>query len=405
MARPTKKLTALELQAKIKSTLKRFETEDRKEIHISAGPYLILHVYPTGKAVYYFQGKGKSCKLGDYGTLMLAEARADAQQKLKELSEAAGAKQQAPKAGARELFGDLWAEYLGTYKGTGKNNKRYMNFRAYTRHLSGLSKIAVRDMTPLKIVGILKAIQVSPNYRANIFQAVKQCLDYAVIMKQLLPFNPLRALAGTRLNPFKRTQTCGFAFLPPDELKDGVFARFEGQPLPMQALILYIALSCARLGEAQYLRWEYVIWDKKEIRLPAEIMKNGKAHTVAMTTQIAALLRRIKELSCAEDSGYVFRASPVKDNAIGRSDLQVAIKALTGGRHTIHGFRKSASTWLHEHGYREAAERILAHVVGNEIERTYDHASYFEMKLKALQAWDDWLEKHALTKTFIDLLK
>ena len=67
------------------------------------------------------------------------------------------------------------------------------------------------------------------------------------------------------------------------------------------------------------------------------------------------------------------------------------------GKHGIgfsaHGFRATASTLLHEIGFRpEAIERQLAHAERNKVRASYNHAEYLEERRTMMQQWADLTE-------------
>ena len=67
---------------------------------------------------------------------------------------------------------------------------------------------------------------------------------------------------------------------------------------------------------------------------------------------------------------------------------------------TAHGFRASASTILHEMGFKtEVIEMQLAHKDKNTVRASYNHARYLKDRKKMLQKWADYLEKLKNEKT------
>ena len=61
--------------------------------------------------------------------------------------------------------------------------------------------------------------------------------------------------------------------------------------------------------------------------------------------------------------------------------------------HSAHSFRGTASTILHELGYRsEVIEHQLAHVDANETRATYNHAKYLPERRELMQQWADHID-------------
>lgn len=70
----------------------------------------------------------------------------------------------------------------------------------------------------------------------------------------------------------------------------------------------------------------------------------------------------------------------------------VALKTLgvSADRHTAHGFRSSASSLLHEHGYdSQVIELQLAHKDTNEARAIYNRSERLAERRKLTQAWAD----------------
>ena len=65
------------------------------------------------------------------------------------------------------------------------------------------------------------------------------------------------------------------------------------------------------------------------------------------------------------------------------------------GRATVHGFRGTFSTILHESGKfkTEWIERQLAHVDENEVRGSYNSAEYLPLRRKMLKWWANYLDK------------
>ena len=66
-----------------------------------------------------------------------------------------------------------------------------------------------------------------------------------------------------------------------------------------------------------------------------------------------------------------------------------------GGRFAAHGFRSTASTLLHEQGYRpEQIERQLAHAERNKVKAAYNHAQYLHERAEMMQQWANYIDTH-----------
>ena len=65
----------------------------------------------------------------------------------------------------------------------------------------------------------------------------------------------------------------------------------------------------------------------------------------------------------------------------------------SGDEMTVHGFRSMASTRLNEMGWhRDAIERQLAHIEGNEVRAAYNYAEHLPERRRMVQGWADYLD-------------
>ena len=324
--------------------------ETGKQVNVSCGG-VILKVNPSGHGFWYARLKNKWTKLGEYGEMGLADARRRA--------EKLGSDRRPLDDAADDLtFGALWQAFLAAYKGTGKNDKRWSSLRGFTPFYAELAETPLERISPLQVIGILKKFKVAQNYRAMIFQGLKQAMDWAVMM-EYVKSNPVAAISHSRMNPFKRTPTEGFAWIPAERLKEGFFDPLDALPITYRCLVLYLALSCNRLGEGQYLRWDWVNEKEGQITIPAEATKTNVTNPVPLTPQLRTLLANVERTLLGDRTGFIFRSNPAMDTAICRSTLSVLVRQGTAGKATLHGLRKSASTWMHEQGFGEAADFLV----------------------------------------------
>ncbi len=60
---------------------------------------------------------------------------------------------------------------------------------------------------------------------------------------------------------------------------------------------------------------------------------------------------------------------------------------------SVHGFRSTASTILHEQGWNhDIIEAQLAHLTGTATSRAYNRSIYLADRKKMMQAWADYLD-------------
>ena len=168
-------------------------------------------------------------------------------------------------------------------------------------------------------------------------------------------------------------------------------------------LALMIQLSTAsRIGETLQAHWAHVDFERRTWGIPADIAKNGKAHTIALSD---FALRQIQTLHAitgmtpwlfpnSELTAPVCSKSTTKqvgdrqryDKPIMKNRSQDAhALELPGGRWVPHDLRRTAATMMVQLGVLpDVVEKCLNHTEPNKLKRIYQRASY-EVPMR--EAW------------------
>lgn len=105
-----------------------------------------------------------------------------------------------------------------------------------------------------------------------------------------------------------------------------------------------------RPGELRYMEWAEVNLERCEWIIPPEKMKMRRPHLVPLATQALAILRAQHEKTGL--GRYVFPQKGGKDKPISENGFREVLDFIhrfsfhPEERHTMHGFRSSASTLL-----------------------------------------------------------
>lgn len=144
-----------------------------------------------------------------------------------------------------------------------------------------------------------------------------------------------------------------------------------------------------RFVKAADIDFEDALW-----RISPENSKTRRTHLVPLSRQALAILHdRISLIG--QESTYLFPSLASKSGVISENALNNLLRRLgyPGEVITPHGFRGTASTFLHEMGYRhEHIEAQLDHMPNNEVSASYNHASYLQQRRKMMQEWADFLD-------------
>jgi integrase len=153
--------------------------------------------------------------------------------------------------------------------------------------------------------------------------------------------------------------------------------------IPARALE-FIALTCARVGEAIGATWDEIDLGNRVWVVPATRMKARKEHRVPLSAAAVKLLKGLPRSSSADG---LFPG--LKDRCV----VWRLAARLEGG--TIHGLRSTFRDWAAERTSfpREIAEMALSHAVGSQVERSYARTDLFDKRLKLMDAWADYCAK------------
>ena len=260
------KITALGLKQKI-ATAQNNLSATKRQIMVKTDQGLYLAV--TNKTCTWYARAERTSKirLGTYPEMSLAEAR----QKSIYLK----AKEEANREEAKQvpMLVDFYPKFLAEYKRQG-HQKRIANLRSYWKHLSALGNVRLNELLPKRVIPVLTAAPVAQNYKALILQGLKQSLDYALMLGEI-ELNPLAGLPRSNMNPLRKVASDGFRWLPAEQLKEGFFSKLKNLSEQHKAVILYVTLAAARIGEGLGLKWEWIDEKAEEIRLPGDATKTG----------------------------------------------------------------------------------------------------------------------------------
>lgn len=167
----------------------------------------------------------------------------------------------------------------------------------------------------------------------------------------------------------------------------------SGNFCTIQALRL-IPRIFLRPNEIRSLKWDYIDFNDKLIRIPPEQMKRDREHLVPISHQVLEQLEYLKSITGY--SPYVFPSQRDSNKPISKNVLTNRLRDMgyAADVMTAHGFRSTASTILHEQGWNhDVIEAQLAHVTGTETSRAYNRAIYLPERKKMMQEWSNYLEK------------
>ena len=173
-------------------------------------------------------------------------------------------------------------------------------------------------------------------------------------------------------------------------------------------------LVFVRPGEFRKAQWPEIDLEKAEWRIPAARMKMREQHIVPLSRQAVEILREIEPLtnrsieSKPNAPRYVFPSARSRERPMSNNAVLAALRRMGYAKDemTGHGFRSTASTLLHEHGWNhQAIERQLAHAERNTVSAAYNFAEHLPERRKMMQEWADYLDALKSGAEVISLFK
>jgi integrase len=157
--------------------------------------------------------------------------------------------------------------------------------------------------------------------------------------------------------------------------------------LAARALELAI-LAAARTGEILGLRWPEIDVGAALWVVPAERMKSGKSHRVALSAQA------LKVLAALPREGDLVFPGARPGRPMSHMAMLDVVRRMRGPGPTVHGFRSSFKDWASEQtGYpNELSEVALAHATSDKTEAAYRRGDQMEKRRRLMSDWADFCD-------------
>ncbi|MCH7853879.1 MAG: tyrosine-type recombinase/integrase [Proteobacteria bacterium] len=364
---------------------------------MSDGGGLVVLVQPSGAKWWRFRyrhnGIPNMISLGTYPDTDLKTARdkrAVARMLLAKNIDPA-AKRLAEKEAQADSFLAVAEEYMSksnSHTSTIETMRRRFTLYIYPR----LGKRPIADIDSPELLRALRRVEARGTFETaqRIRTACGQVFRYAIATGRAAT-DPAESLRGT-LTMVKPKHYA--TMTKPKEIGPLLRAidACDGHTTVVAALKM-APLVFVRPGELRGADWEEIDLEAAQWNIPADRMKSGRPHIVPLSSQAVAILDDLHPLTGPK--GYVFPSVRSMRRPLSENTLNAALRRIgyTKDQITTHGFRSMASTLLHEQGYPSLhIERQLAHVEGNKVKASYNHAEYLPQRREMMQHWADYLD-------------
>lgn len=394
--------------ASLTDTKLRNSKPAEKPYKLQDGQGLFLEVRPSGSKFWryrYWKADGKDglYTIGEYPAVSLSDARKEREWAREQVKEGRNPTQ-VREAERMERIGDAATTFEGVAREWIEHNRESWSARYCEQAETFLASdvfptigaFPIKTVKAPHLLPILKKVEGrgAPSIAVLIRQWSGQIFRYAVATNRAED-DPTGALKGA----LKRRRVRHNPPLSIDNIPV-LLSKLEkyGGYIPTKIAVKLMLLTFTRTQELRMAEWCEFDLDGAEWRVPAARMKMakfmlpGEVHIVPLSRQAVKLLRELHNINGGRN--YLFPNLRRPNACMTNTTINRVLERLGfGGEFSGHGFRSTASTFLHELGYNDKViDRQLAHAERNKVKAAYDHAEYLPQRRIMMQAWADWID-------------
>ncbi len=361
---------------------------------------LALQVLSTGARTWILRatigGRRRDMGLGGYPEVSLAEAREAARRARMLIREGedpiekARAAKNALKANAAKAmtFKAAADAFISSQEAGWKNAKHRAQWDSSLERYAypTIGKLSVADIDTPHVLKVIDPIWTTRTETASRVRGrIEQVLDWAATRNLRQGPNPARWRGHLDKVLPKRSKVARrehHRALPYSQVPDFMTSLKSVDGMGAQALRFAI-LTAARSGEVRGAKWSEIDLGSGTWIVPAERMKAGREHRVALSKPALNLLNALPRIGGSDLVFPAPRGGMLSDMTLSAVLRRMKVDAVP------HGFRSTFRDWVAEctsHG-SDVAEMALAHAVGNKVEAAYRRGDLFEKRRRLA---DDW---------------
>jgi integrase len=365
----------------------------RFEEHDDGVKGLRLAVQPSGHKSwvvrYSVDKRERKYTLGEFDRVGLGDARKLAADVL--LKVAAGKDPQGEKIVARrkavagldkeQTLGAVYERYLRWARDVRQMRPKSIQNIESIFKLVYLPKFARRPLPDVTPAEVLRAVD-NAGDRAHAYAVGKAFFNWA-LGKLLIDRSPMAGLEHPAKGKPQRDRV-----LTADEIKT-LWKAADEMAYPFGPMAKLLLLTGARLREVSEMHRSEIDFDKREWKLPADRVKNGREHIVHLSDVALDVLKALPKIG--DKPGLCFTTtgeSPVSGFSRAK---RIFDRKMTGvPAWTFHDLRRTCATGMGELGVPvvviEAALNHVSGVRGGLVGR-YQHQSYAKERREAFDQW------------------
>ena len=359
------------------------------------GGNLYLKIGPSGGKSFVFRymlnGASNDMGLGPVDLVSLAEARELAHTYRRALHDGndpiavrKAAKGTSPSIPTFKTFAEKWIDDNGERWRNAKGAPQWRHsLRTYAYPTIG--DLPLNQIATGHIVDVLKPIwSTKPETADKLRSRMNQILDAAKSLGYRTGDNPCSWRGNLKgLLPAHRKATKHYAAINFAKVPAFIKALRKQIGIVAPKAFEFLILTMTRTSETTGARWEEFDLRAKAWTIPAERTKANREHRVPLSAGAMTILKGMPR-----EGDYVFPGQ-VPGRPLSNMAFLQMLKRMEKTDITPHGFRSAARTWAGERTQhqREVAEQALGHVVGNEVERTYNRGTMYEKRAALMADW------------------
>lgn len=242
-------------------------------------------------------------------------------------------------------------------------------------------------------------------YANQLLQYLRQMFSYAAL-RDLVPGDPTSGLKKKHVGGAEEDRS---RYLSEQEIAElAKKLPSSGLSVQAQAAIWIMLSTCCRVGEITRARWPDISFHEGVWRIPAEVAKNGREHSIHLSHFATVQFQRIQSLGTSRvwlfptsgGDGHVstktlqkqFRDRQLETAFKGRSKRTATLK-LTGGEWRAHDLRRTGATLMGELGvHSDVIERCLNHVAEDRMVKVYQRQELIPERIAAFAKLGERLE-------------
>jgi integrase len=346
---------------------------------------------------FQLNGRARHMGLGPHELVTLAEARAKARDARRLLldkidpieARRAQHRERLLETARGKPFRECAEAYIASHEAGWRDPRSH---RQWVRSLTSyvyprLGDLPVAAIDTALVLAALEPIwRTKPETGSRVRGRIESILDWARVRGYRTGENPARwrghldHLLPAR-NRVRRVEH--FAALPYAELP-ALMVRLRDQRGAPAAGLEFLILTAARTNEVLGARWGEI--DGNVWTVPAERMKSGKPHRVALSDRAVEIVA-----SLPREGEFIFVGAGTSATS-NPHQLKRALHRMGYDNITVHGFRSCFRDWAAETTTHpnHVVEMALAHVIGNGVESAYRRGDLFEKRRQLMQDWSEY---------------